>query len=96
MLMRILELICQLILSGRVKRIIIMPGSGINESNIVHIAKNTGAKEFHLCRRDFIESEIIFPRQNISMSDNSGLKRFSRKIADPDKSKNIIGSFRDI
>ena len=65
------ELICQLILQAG-KRIIIMPGSGINESNIVHIAKNTGAKEFHLTGRKVIESEMIFRRQNISMSGTQG------------------------
>jgi len=89
------ELICQLILQAG-KRMIIMPGSGINESNIVHIAKNTGAKEFHLTGRKIIESEMIFRRQNISMNGTQGYDEFSRKIADPDKIKNIIRILRDL
>ena len=61
-----IELINQLIRKAR-KRIIIMPGSGINESNIEFIVKETGAKEFHLTGRKVIESEMIFKRENISL-----------------------------
>jgi copper homeostasis protein len=66
------------------KRITIMPGSGINKSNIEHIARSTGAKEFHLTGRKVIESKMIFRRQNISMGGTSGISEFSRKVVDTD------------
>ena len=41
-------------------RIIIMPGCGINESNIADIAKLSGAKEFHFSAREPVESLMTF------------------------------------
>lgn len=48
-------------------RIIIMPGSGINSSNISSIAKETGAKEFHLSARKPIESNMVYRNPTIKM-----------------------------
>jgi copper homeostasis protein len=45
------------------ERIIIMPGGGINEENIGIIAKETGAREFHLSARKTIASKMIFRRE---------------------------------
>ncbi len=90
-----IELISQLIQQAG-KRIIIMPGSGINESNIAELAKITGAVEFHLTGRKVIESEMIFRRQNISMGGTSGIPEFSRKVADPDMIRSIINILKDI
>lgn len=72
------------------ERIIIMPGSGINESNIAWIARVTGAKEFHLTGRKVIESEMIFRRHSISMGGATDIPEFSRMVADPEKIKSII------
>ena len=83
------ELINQLILQADA-RIIIMPGSGINESNIASIASNTGAEEFHLTGRKVMESEMIFRRQNIAMGGLPGISEFSRRVADPYMISNII------
>jgi copper homeostasis protein len=77
-------------------RIIIMPGSGINESNILTIASVTGATEFHLTGRKVIESEMIFRRSGISMGGHPGIPEFSRKVADPDIIKNIADILKDI
>ena len=71
-------------------RIIIMPGSGINQSNIENIAKLTGANEFHLTGLKPIESEMIFKRQNISMGGSSDIPEFSRKVVDPEIIRSII------
>jgi copper homeostasis protein len=83
------ELTSQLV-SQAGNRIIIMPGSGINESNIAEIAGKTGAKEFHLTGRKIIESDMIYRRKNISMGGIPGVSEFSRKVADPDMIKRIV------
>lgn len=44
-----------------------MPGSGINEHNIAKIARETGAKEFHLSVRERVESKMIYRNPNLSM-----------------------------
>jgi copper homeostasis protein len=71
-------------------RIIIMPGSGINESNIVSIAMATGCKEFHLTARKVIESEMIFRKHGISMGGVQDIPEFSRKVADRDMIERIV------
>ena len=78
------------------KRIIIMPGSGINSANIVKIARGTGAKEFHLTGRKVIESEMIFRKHGISMGGSGDLPEYSRKVADPDIIRSIISKLKMI
>ena len=41
-------------------RIIIMPGSGLKSSNIIDLAKATGAREFHASARTLANSEMDF------------------------------------
>lgn len=48
-------------------RIIIMPGSGVNEDNIAHIAAETGAKEFHMSARIALQSEMKYRNPAVSM-----------------------------
>jgi copper homeostasis protein len=78
------------------KRIIIMPGSGINESNIERIARYTGAAEFHLSARRTIESVMNFRKEDISMGNAPGYNEYGRKIADPEKIENIISILKSL
>lgn len=60
------DLIKQLVdLAG--DRIIIMPGSGVNDQNIAKIASATGAKEFHFSARRAIESGMNYRNPNLKM-----------------------------
>ena len=49
-------------------RIIIMPGSGVRSANIIEIAENTGAVEFHTSARIMKESKMNF--FSITMKEN--------------------------
>lgn len=71
-------------------RIIVMPGSGINELNISDIAKRSGACEFHLSGRKTVDSRMTFRREAVNMGSTPGLPEFSRKTADTEKIKEII------
>lgn len=86
------ELIRKLLEQAK-QRIIIMPGSGINESNISWIANITGAKEFHLTGRKVINSKMTFRKEGISMG-SAGTQEFSRKVADSATIKKIIKNLR--
>jgi copper homeostasis protein len=86
-----IELIQNLVNQAK-NRIVIMPGGGINLSNIASIATRTGAKEFHLTGRKVIDSDMIFTRDGISMGGYPGIPEFSRKVADPE----IIKKVKDI
>ncbi|MGF2413993.1 copper homeostasis protein CutC [Ferruginibacter sp.] len=52
-------LIAQLIQQAN-ERIIIMPGSGLRSSNVIDVAKITGAKEFHTSARIFVNTKMDF------------------------------------
>ena len=77
-------------------KIIIMPGSGLKESNITEVAMITGASEFHLSARSITDSEMIFRREGIEMGGVPDIPEFFRKIADPEKIKNIINILKMI
>ncbi len=81
-------LISQLIIQAR-NRIIIMPGGGLNETNILKIAEITGAGEFHLTGRKEIDSEMDFRKQGVSMG-SQNISEFIRKVADAEKIKQIV------
>lgn len=81
-------LISQLIIQAR-NRIIIMPGGGLNETNIRKIAEITGAGEFHLTGRKEIDSEMVFRKQGVSMGSHI-ISEFIRKVADAEKIKQIV------
>jgi copper homeostasis protein len=82
--------IIKMLIDQAAGRIIIMPGGGINASNIAAIARTTGAKEFHLTGRKVIDSEMIFRKDGISMGGNTGIPEFSRKVADGDMIRSIV------
>ena len=48
-------------------RLIIMPGCGVNESNIAEIARLSGAREFHFSARESVESCMIFRNPEVAM-----------------------------
>ena len=49
-------------------RISIMPGSGIDENNILKIKKKTGAKEFHLSGKKTMQSKMNYINENVSFN----------------------------
>jgi copper homeostasis protein len=52
-------------------RIIIMPGSGVNEQNVADLVQFTGALEVHSSARVRKESKMEFKNDHIIMGDNS-------------------------
>ncbi|MGD0581565.1 MAG: copper homeostasis protein CutC [Bacteroidales bacterium] len=70
-------------------RIIVMPGSGINVTNIAEIARITKASEFHLTGRKAVESEMEFRRTGIMMGSIQDQNEFTRKIADEESIRKI-------
>ena len=47
-------------------RIAIMPGSGLNSSNIIDVARATGATEFHASARTFASSGMDFVQEALA------------------------------
>jgi copper homeostasis protein len=82
-------LISELVRKGG-SRIIIMPGGGLNETNIAAVARTTGASEFHLTGRKTIESAMLYRKTGISMGGLNSTDEFKIKAADPDLIRNIV------
>ncbi len=64
------------------ERIIIMPGCGVNASNIAHIAEATGAREFHFSGRSKRESGMLFRKSRVSMGGAVVIDEYSRDVTD--------------
>lgn len=71
-------------------RIIIMPGSGINEGNIAEIHQKTGAQEFHASLREPTKSKMTFRRENVNMSSIPDIDEFEILVTDPIRVKETI------
>lgn len=72
------------------QRIIIMPGSGINEYNIRKIAKETLAKEFHFSAREKNVSDMLYRKESPSMGGDGTIDEYSIYQTIPEKVKKII------
>lgn len=67
------------------ERILIMPGSGVNESNIQQIISRTSVREIHFSATHFRESEMEFRNNFIAgMGDEEG-SEFKLRTVDPDR-----------
>ena len=65
-------------------RIIIMPGCGVNPSNIRQIAEETGAVEFHFSGRSTYESGMIYRNPKVSMGGTVKIEEYKKDVTDPE------------
>ncbi len=75
-------------------RIIIMPGSGINEENAKEIVNFTGASEIHLSARSTIKSKMDYININISMGRDSG-NEYLIDVTDANMVSQILNAFNN-
>jgi copper homeostasis protein len=76
-------------------RIIIMPGSGINETNIKEIRNFTGAKEFHLTGRKTVHSKMEYRREGIYFGGLSQIPEYEISITDQEKIMKIVNLLKE-
>ncbi len=70
-------------------KIIIMPGSGINERNIEYIKKTVKAFEYHLTANKTVESIMEYRNENVFMGSALRYPEFRIKYTDKNIVKNI-------
>ena len=75
-------------------RIIIMPGCGINPSNIHQIAEETGAIEFHFSGRSSYESGMIYRNPKVSMGGTVKIEEYQKDVTDPEIVKAAVNELR--
>lgn len=86
------ELLKQLVKKAD-NRIIVMPGSGINEQNIGSIALKTNAKEFHFSGRESTESKMEYKNPNLKLGGTVvSINEYAQNITDSDKVNRTISN----
>ena len=85
------ELLSQLVKQAA-GRIIIMPGCGVNESNIAELARKTGASEFHFSARENRESRMQLRNPALSMGGAVQIDEYSHPVTTPERVRRTIES----
>ncbi len=76
-------------------RISIMPGSGVNQSNLIDIARFTGAKEFHMSARVMQHGKMLFHKEGVSMGGYPDMSEFNRKVSNTVIIRNCVNMLQD-
>lgn len=71
-------------------RVIIMPGGGIRQHNILRIASETGANEFHTSARTLVSSQMQYRNLNVAMGGNSNADEYVTEVTDENKVSQIV------
>ena len=64
-------------------RIIIMPGSGVNEQNLKELIIKTNATEFHSSAKMFVASNMNYFNKNITMGGQNSIDEYSKVYVNP-------------
>ena len=70
-------------------RIIIMPGAGLKETNLVAFIQRTGAKEVHMTAGSLVSGQMLYRPDKLSMSCKRDQTEFEIVRTDYDKVKRI-------
>lgn len=82
------ELIAQLIQKSK-GRIVIMPGSGVNENTVAEIVSKTKATEIHFSATAFRSSEMKYRNADIAGMGSEEGSEFNLRTVDPERVKKI-------
>ncbi len=83
------ELLHKLVVRAE-ERIIVMPGSGINSTNILEIIRKTEAKEYHVSERQNQSSKMDFKRKQIFMGGLPQIPEYEKRVIDVAGIKKIM------
>jgi len=78
------------------KRIQIMPGSGIDEGNVVKILKETGCKHIHVSLRTSEKSEMTFQKEGVFMGKPDFGGEYSYQRTDSERVKKLLSLTKNI
>lgn len=74
-------------------RIVIMPGCGVNESNIAELARLTGASEFHFSARENKESQMKLRNPALSMG-GTDMDEYMHPVTTAKRVRNTIQALK--
>ena len=71
------------------KRIVIMPGVGIDEDNIARLIQATGATEYHVLAEKRLPSPMVFRNEEAFMGSDPEVSEFERLLTDRERIRAI-------
>jgi copper homeostasis protein len=71
------------------ERIVIMPGSGINDQTVLILVNATGAKEFHMSAKKKIDGSMKFRKSGISMAGIKDIDEYHRWVTDGEQVRKV-------
>lgn len=77
-------------------RVIIMPGSGLDENNVKIIKKTTNATEFHGSLRVASDSKMEFRKSGINMGGVPDIDEYQIFVSDPERIRKVVDIITDI
>jgi copper homeostasis protein len=83
------ELLGKLVEAAR-GRIVVMPGVGINQSNIGELIRLTGAREYHVLAERTVDSEMVHQNPRVFMGSDPELPEFERPVCDREAIRAIV------
>ena len=70
-------------------RIIIMPGGGVNENNIMEIVGKTGCREFHMTGKVVLDGDMKFRNHDLKINGAPQIPEFGIAVSDVDKIRKV-------
>ena len=70
--------------------ITLLAGCGVNETNIAHIAKETGIHEFHFSARETLKSGMKYHNEIVSMGGTIHIDEYKRNVTTAERVKRTI------
>ncbi|MEQ6117888.1 copper homeostasis protein CutC [Reichenbachiella sp. MALMAid0571] len=70
-------------------RIIIMPGGGVNENNILEIVDETGCKEFHMTGKVVVDGNMKFRNHDLKINGAPQIPEFGIAVSDVGKIRKV-------
>ena len=77
-------------------RIVIMPGSGVNPTNIAQLAERTGASEFHFSARRPTPSGMLYRHAGVSMGGTVTIDEYSLLETDPELIRSALSALKQL
>lgn len=84
-----LDLITALVAQAA-ERIIIMPGGGINDRNVMKIVQHSGVQEVHMTARTPVESAMHYRRPHVFMGGALRPPEYTRSTTDPQQVAQLV------
>jgi copper homeostasis protein len=68
----------------------VLPGVGIDETNIAQLIGLTDAREFHVLAERHVESEMVFQNPHVFMGTDPDQPEFQRPVSDSEAIRAIV------